>query len=198
MAGKGMGIKQIVRQTGRSRQLVRRVMRGGRSDMFRPRMNTLEPFLDKLEAAWTEGCRNGAALWRRMKSEGFIGSLRVVTEWMTRRRRDRGTMGDGPAQRTPSARTIARMMMTAEAELPSVAQQTVTAITKAVPALRKARDLVAEFQDLVRQRRHKRLVGWLNGASEGLLASFADGIRQDLEGVRAALKEPWSNGQTEG
>jgi len=198
MASKGMSIKQIVRQTGRSRQLVRRVMRGGRSDMFRPRMNALEPFLDKLEAAWTEGCRNGAALWRRMKSEGFTGGLRVVTEWMTRRRRDRGTMGGGPAQRAPSARIIARMMTTAEAELPSTAQQTVAAIAKAVPALTKARDLVAEFQDLIRQRRHKQLANWLNRASEGLLSSFADGLKQDLEGVQAALKEPWSNGQTEG
>lgn len=133
-----------------------------------------------------------------MKSEGFTGGLRVVTEWMTRRRRDRGTTDSGPAQRAPSARIIARMMTTAETELPSAAQQTVTAITKAVPALTNARNLVVEVQDLVRQRRHRRLAKWLNRASESLLASFAEGIKQDLDGVTAALKQPWSNGQTEG
>ena len=30
------------------------------------------------------------------------------------------------------------------------------------------------------------------------MASFASGIEQDSAAVRAALTEPWSNGQTEG
>jgi hypothetical protein len=34
------------------------------------------------------GCRNGAELWRRLRARGFSGSLRVVTEWATRCRRD--------------------------------------------------------------------------------------------------------------
>ena len=33
------------------------------------------------------GHRNGAELWRRLKNQGFRGSLRVVSEWATRRRR---------------------------------------------------------------------------------------------------------------
>ena len=32
----------------------------------------------------------------------------------------------------------------------------------------------------------------------GLMASFACGIAQDYAAVKAALTEPWSNGQTEG
>ena len=31
--------------------------------------------------------RNGAALWQSMKTRGFTGSLRVVTEWTTRKRK---------------------------------------------------------------------------------------------------------------
>jgi transposase len=35
-------------------------------------------------------------------------------------------------------------------------------------------------------------------AKLGLMASFASGIAQDTAAVKAALTEPWSNGQTEG
>jgi len=76
---------------------VRQVVRGGRADVFRSRTNSLDPFTKQLETAWANGCRNGAALWRRVKAAGFVGSLRVVTEWATRRRRPElwSKLGDG-------------------------------------------------------------------------------------------------------
>jgi hypothetical protein len=47
-------------------------------------------------------------LWRCLKARGFRGSLRVVAEWATRRRRAE-TADDKSLQRVPSARTIARL-----------------------------------------------------------------------------------------
>ena len=35
-------------------------------------------------------------------------------------------------------------------------------------------------------------------ANTSLIASFASGIARDRAAVRAAITEPWSNGQTEG
>lgn len=35
-------------------------------------------------------------------------------------------------------------------------------------------------------------------ASKSFIASFANGIIRDRAAVRAAITEPWSNGQTEG
>jgi hypothetical protein len=55
------------------------------------------------------GCRNGAELWRRLKSEGFLGSMRVVSEWATRRRHGEKS-SDQQSQMVPSARTIVRLM----------------------------------------------------------------------------------------
>jgi hypothetical protein len=73
-------------------------------------MNSLDKFLTLLEREWTAGCHNGAALWRKLKAAGFAGSLRVVTEWTTRRRREKVTGSDDKlARKTPSARVIARM-----------------------------------------------------------------------------------------
>ena len=109
MAKDGASIKEIVRRTGHSRGLVRNVLRGQRSDVFRVRESSLELHLQWLDAQWAAGHRNGAELWRRLKVQGFRGSLRVVTEWATRRRQ--AEKGDAQSlQRIPSARTIARLM----------------------------------------------------------------------------------------
>ena len=39
---------------------------------------------------------------------------------------------------------------------------------------------------------------WLRDAVSSELASFACGVEDDEAAVRAAIVEPWSNGQTEG
>src|SRR6266699_3383972 len=68
LAQVGTPIREIVRRTGRSRKLVREIVRGGGGDVFRCRSNTLEPHLAWLEAEWSAGCRNGAELWRRLRT----------------------------------------------------------------------------------------------------------------------------------
>jgi len=80
LAGKGASIKAITRLTGRSRKLVRSVLRGTDDDVFRCRASVLEPHLAKLGAEWEAGCHNGAELWRRLRAAGFKGSQRAVTE----------------------------------------------------------------------------------------------------------------------
>jgi transposase len=55
----GIAIKEIVRRTGYSRGLVRKILRGQRSDIFRTRRSSLEPYLPWLDAQWAAGRRNG-------------------------------------------------------------------------------------------------------------------------------------------
>ena len=88
LAKQGVAIKEIMRLTGKSRGLVRQVVRGGRKDIFRSRLSSLDPFLKQLDEDWAAGCRNGAALWRRASLAGFAGCAS----------RDR-RMGDPAAER---------------------------------------------------------------------------------------------------
>ena len=44
LAKAGVPIKEIVRRTGKSRGIVRQIVRGGRTDVFRSRMSSLDPF----------------------------------------------------------------------------------------------------------------------------------------------------------
>ena len=83
----GIAIKEMVRRTGYSRGLIRKILCGQRSDVFRVRKSSLEPRLPWLDKQWEAGCRNGAALWRALRQRGFRGCLGVVSEWSARRKR---------------------------------------------------------------------------------------------------------------
>jgi transposase len=193
----GLPIKQIVRQTGHSRKLVRHVIRGERNDVFRTRQSSLDLHLPWLDDQWASGCRNGAELWRRLKPRGFRGSLRVIGEWATRRRRAEKADTQN-LQRIPSARTIARLMTICRDLLTKAETVTIAAIEAGVPALVEARDIIAEFHVMIRRKVEGGLTSWIERARTSLVASFASGVVRDEAAVRAAITSPWSNGQTEG
>src|SRR5215207_4952091 len=130
----GTPIKQIVRQTGHSRKLVRQVIRGERTDVFRLRQSSLDAHLPLLDELWDSGCRNGAELWRRLQAKGFRGSLRVVSEWATRRRRAEQA-SERQLHKVPSARTIARLMTIARDHLSKSDTVTIAAIEASTPML---------------------------------------------------------------
>lgn len=196
-AKKGMPIKQIVRETGHSRGLVRRILRGQRSDVFRTRESSLEPYLPWLDAQWAAGLHNGSEQWRRLKGQGFRGCLRVVSEWAGRRRRaekaDAGTL-----RRVPSARTIARLMTTGRDALSTSEAVTIAAVEDGVPLLVAARSIIAAFHAMIRKKDEGELDAWIERAKASLVASLANGIMRDRAAVQAAIISAWSNGQTEG
>jgi transposase len=196
-AGSGASIKEIVRETGHSRGLVRRVLRGQRSDVFRTRQSSLEPYLPWLDAQWTAGLRNGSELWRRLKSQGFRGCLRVVSEWAGRRRRAEKADAES-LRRVPSARTIARLMTTGRDTLSKTETMTIAAIEDGVPPLIEARAVIAAFHTMIRKKAEAELDAWIEWARSSLVTSFANGVAKDRAAVRAAIVSAWSNGQTEG
>lgn len=193
----GVPIKEIVRRTDHSRKLVRQVIRGERNDVFRVRQSSLEAYLPWLDAQWAAGCRSGAELWRRLRAHGFHGSLRVVGEWATRRRRAEKADAKN-LQRIPSARTIARLMTTGRDTLSKAETVTIAAIEAGVPALVEAHEIIAAFHAMIRHKAAAELMPWIERARESLVASFANGVGNDEAAVRAAIVSPWSNGQTEG
>jgi transposase len=192
----GTPIKQIVRQTGYSRNLVRQAI-GERHDVFRTRQSSLDQHLPWLNDQWASGCRNGAELWRRLKARGFRGSLRVISEWSTRRRRAEKTDAQN-LQRIPSARKIARLMTIGRDVLTKAETVMVAAIEAGVPTLVEARKIITEFHLMIRRRLETGLTRWIERARVSLIASFASGVARDEAAVRSAITSSWSNGQTEG
>jgi len=197
LAEAGVPIRRIGQRLGHSRKMVRAVLRGERTDVFRVRQSSLDAYMPWLDAQWDAGSRNATELWRMAKAHGFRGSLRVVGEWATRRRRAEQANIER-LQRVPSARTLARLLTTGRDRLTRAETLTVAAVEEGVPELVEAREVVSAFQTMVRGNEPGRLEGWLRRAEASLVASFARGIGQDRSAVQAAITLPWSNGQTEG
>ena len=63
------------------------ILRGERADVFQVRQSWLDAWVPWLDAEWEAGNRTATEPWRRAKGQGLRGSLRVVGEWATRRRR---------------------------------------------------------------------------------------------------------------
>ncbi len=196
MSKKGTSIRQIVRQTGHSRKLVRDVLRGQRLDVFRTRPSSLDSWLPWLNGRWEKGARNALALWREMKAKGFPGQSGVISQWAQRRRLAEKANQSGLA-RTPSARVIARLMTTARDDLAKAEAILVAANEVNVPELVVARTAIGDFQSMIRSKSARKLE-WLDAAKDSLVGSFAGGVARDLAAVRNAIISPWSNGQTEG
>ena len=184
-----------MRRTGHSRGLIRTILRGQRSDVSRVRESSLELYLPWLDAQWAAGERNGAALWRRLQTQGFRGCLQVVTEWAGQRRQ--ADKADGALSRAPAARSIARLLTVGRDRLSKSEAVMVAAIKGGMPLLVEARDVAAAFQAMVCKRSLAMLEPWLERAQVSLLASFANGRPKDKAAVAAAITSPWSNGQTE-
>ena len=119
-----------------------------------------------------------------------------MAEWATRRRADKADASC--LTRTPSARTLARLMTTPRDNLSKSESVTIAAIEDGAPCLVEARDIIADFQSMVRARAEAKSPPWIERAANSLVGSFANRIRSDLVAVHAAISSPWSNGQTEG
>ncbi len=124
-------------------------------------------------------------------------TLRVVTEWATRRRRADQINAD-TLSRIPSARIISRLMTVSRDTLTKAETVTVAAVETGVPALIEAREIIAACHLMIRRKTEGDLCAWIERGRPSLVASFANGIDRDINAVRAAITSGWSNGQAEG
>lgn len=138
MGAEGVPIKRIVRVTGLSRGLVRRVLRGEREDVLRLRQSSLTPWFPQLGQYWQDGCRNGAELWRELLADGFRRSLRVVGEWATHQRQAEAAIPQGTSKCPPS-RKIARKMTSGRHHLSKADSIFVAQVENALPQLAQDR-----------------------------------------------------------
>ena len=192
------------------RKTVRRWLRAGQAPTWRHAdrgTSILDPYRAYLEERWQAGCHNAAALWRDLKAQGFPGQPGIVRAWATRRRRQdppaapanmAGRPAASKAAEPPTPRRAVRLLTGQPDTLGDADRRFVAALLERSPAIATAVDLVSRFVTMVKDQVADALDGWLREAEASALAPFAAGLRRDEDAVRAALTEPWSNGQVEG
>jgi transposase len=209
---KGVSYREIARQLGMHRGTVRRFLAAGcfpeRAEQRYPRGT--DPFIEHLRKRWKEGCHNATQLTEELRKRGFDGSYdmvrRRVASWRTRSQSSsssqRSAKAARPAARRPSSNRVAWMLLKMQCDLGPEEQALTKSIAEHCPQLEKAAALSREFGEMVRKRKAQALDDWIArvSASEGAveLRRFAEGLKDDLAAVKAALSLPWSNGQTEG
>jgi transposase len=112
-----------------------------------------------------------------------------------------GTGTRAKAAQAPSARRVAGLFLRRPPDLHPAQQAYLDRLHAADAAIASAGRLAQDFATLVRERGGARLDNWLGEVETcevPALRRFAQGLRADLEAVRAGLTEPWSNGPTEG
>jgi transposase len=105
-----------------------------------------------------------------------------------------------PRLRLPSAREATWMLLRPD-ELTDGEKPVVELLCRLSPEVRRAQQLALRFVEVVKERHVDELRGWLvNAQRSGVteFVSFANGLTSDLQAVRAALEDEWSNGQVEG
>jgi transposase len=102
------------------------------------------------------------------------------------------------APEPPTPRRAARLLTGELAKLSDEDRRFVTALRERSSTIATAADLIGRFVTMVKDKTHAALDGWRREAEASALATFAAGLRRDEDAVRAALSEPWSNGQVEG
>jgi transposase len=206
----GLSLKAIARTIGVERKTVRRWLRAGHAPTWRHAdrgTSILDPYHPYLEERWQGGSRNAAALWRDLKERGFPGQYTVVRDWATQRRRQdppaepKGALhkpASGKTSEPPTPRHAVRLLTSDPDKLSDADRQFVAALLEHSPTIATAVDLTRRFATMVKDQIASALDDWLLQAQASALASFATGLRRDEDAVRAALTEPWSNGQVEG
>jgi hypothetical protein len=217
----GSTVGEIAQKLGLGRRRVYRWVR--RIDM--PERNAMAPkpstpayFGAFLARSWAEGTTKVRHLFSDIRHRGYTGSYshlaRFLAPWRSSGPSDDGLSAD---QEAPAPLPL-RVMdpMTGRRISPLVAaalcikprrQMTARQIVN-VDALKAAsaefttmRGLAMRFRGLLRGGTVEKLDVWLKDARRsGIygMQRFARALRHDIEAVRNAVLEPWSNGQTEG
>ena len=90
----------------------------------------------------------------------------------------------------PSARVITRVMTMGRDQLSKSEAVLAATIAAAVPALVMVRNLIDLFHRMIRQQNSRELATWIKEARQTSLRSFANGLSDDWNAVKAAIVEP--------
>jgi len=210
----GHAVSAIARTLGLTRVTVRKYLCAAACPVrvrHRRLLGPTSPHVAYLRERWAAGCDNAAQLWQELRARGFTGSAgavrRFLGAWRTiprrRGRQPRPTPARPPTPPSapPSPRQVRWWLLREPDERPAAWQAYLARLLQDCPTLQAAGDLAREFGRLLRQRDAAAFDAWLVRAEGCGIAEFkhcAQGLRQDYAAVTAALREPYSNGPTEG
>jgi transposase len=212
LARDGRSGREIAKQTGLSRNTVKRILdepdfTGVPQRGSQP--SPIDAYKDYIAARLAQGCINALQLFKEVTAQGFKGGYATV--WRVVRRaalQSRPVNPDHLPVRlrqssvdVPRVFDILQWLMGKKHTLTTDQTTLLQHWLDSSSAVKAGRDAAIEFTEILTRRQPDRLDAWIAKAlasSVSTLKQFAKGIQADHDAVLAALQLPWSNAQLEG
>jgi Transposase len=176
-----------------------------------PKSSNPVKFEGFLAQCWNAGFRNGRRLLTEVRQQGYTGSFSHLERLLSPWRRAASAAIAQPSSTiaalivacppivSPIAASI--LCIKPRAQLTRQEAVKVDGLKAASPAFAIMRQLAMRFRGIFRGSDPSKLDDWMDDAHHtGLygIRRFVLFLRRDIEAVRNAISETWSNGQTEG
>jgi transposase len=201
----GMKPKEIAHQLGLSDRTVHRWLASGtfpEAKRRRKRRSLFDAFAPYVLKRWQDGERNGLAIFREIRAQGYTGTERSVYRRLETLKQSEVRTAVNPARiQKYSANTAVWLFVRDPKALDEVEREDLTTFCQASPPLKEAYRLIQEFLAMLHKREGHQLDAWLEQvATSNLpeLQSFASGVERDKAAVRTGLTWSINNGMVEG
>jgi transposase len=210
----GRNLNSIIEQTGLNWRTVAKWLEADALPERRPRdPKSTNPvkFEGYLAQRWNEGIRTGRRLLTEIRQQGYTGSLshlhRLLSQWRgagSAVLAQKSTVNDTSLMPTPRiVPPIAASILCIKprGQLSRQEVMKVESLKETSPSFVVMHQLAMRFRGILRGSDPSKLASWMDDAQRtGLhsLRRFVLFLRRDVEAVRNAISERWSNGQTEG
>jgi transposase len=210
----GHHLNSIVEQSGLNWRTVAKWMTSDvlpKRRLMDPRSTNPVKFEGFLAQQWNDGYRNGRRLLTEVRQQGYTGSFSHLERLLRTWRRAGSALLTQASSRDdppivpshPIVPPIAASILCIKprGQLTHQEEAKVNWLKAAAPAFAIMRQLAMRFRGIFRGCDPSKLDAWLDDAYHtGLygIRRFVRFLRRDIEAVRSAITETWSNGQTEG
>jgi transposase len=175
----------------------------------RRRASRLDRYKTYLLQRWNEGCHNATRLADEIRSQGYVGGITQVREYVARLRQAQAAQIGQSSPSLPTSlaskpltpRRAAFLLLCPLDEKNGTLADFRQQFFNLFPELQTVAELFQAFSAMVREKRVADFDDWLRAAKHSdctALKQFVRGLQRDEAAVRAALSSDWSNGQCEG
>lgn len=172
----------------------------------------LDPDKTYLLKRWNSGCRQARVLFEELIARGSKTSYSSVARYIRclkaaprLHNRQHHTVSQPrlfrSQQRPLTPRRVTWLVMCRPEHRTEKDEQQLTHLQSQSSVLEKAITLAQDFAQMVRNRQPEQFDSWLERANQSQLrafTSFAQGLREDYDAVKAGMTLLWSNGPVEG
>lgn len=205
----GAYITDVAREFNLSQKTVRRWVNSERlppdtRGRFK-RICLIDKYEAYLRARLAEGCTNQSQLWREICQQGFTGNRELVSKWI--RENGMSPRAKLPHSATkkdtlvlPRPKALTWLIIKHKDELDEDEQYLLKLLLRDTN-IAELRQIAHQFMQMIRNQSVNEWDSWLEACSQSTikeLKNFAIGLKRDEAAVYEAIRQPFSNGPTEG